>query len=44
MEVSGEGIGEIEAGVMGDNGEDIVAGDSGELHEESPDIKHRTWS
>ena len=44
MEVNGDGIGEIDAGVIGDRGDDIDAGDNGELQDVSPDIKHRTWS
>ena len=37
-------MGDMDAGVIGDKGEDIDAGDKGELHDVSPDIKHRTWS
>ena len=38
----GEGIGDMEAGVMGDSGDDTEAGDRGELQGVSPDNKHLT--
>ena len=45
MEVRGEGMGEMEAGVMGDSGTEDIAdtGDMGlELHGVSPSSKRRT--
>ena len=40
----GDGIGDMEAGVMGDSGHDTEAGDRGELQGVSPDNKHLTYT
>ena len=44
MDVRGDGIGDMEAGVMGDSGDDTEAGDRGELQGVSPDNKHLTYT